>query len=172
MPAPPLFCVDDPSVCIVHSIGSFWFSLCLSMVNFVMKSASAWTFMVALGLYLMLNWLSSMAHYTIRPTTSGLFITFLMGLFDIKMMGFAWKYGRSFQEATTKANVIFSMRGYLALAPWKAWLIKYIRRCTLCSSLINAALTAVVDTVKYGNRSSPFFDRLKSGGLHKYRFSS
>ena len=63
-----------------------------------------------------------MAHCTIRPAASGLFIAFLISWSVITMMGLAWKYGRSFLEATIRAKVIFSMRKYHASKPWKAWL--------------------------------------------------
>ena len=61
-----------------------------------------------------------MAYYTIHPAASSLFITFLMGWFVITTIGLAWKNGRSFLETTIRAKVIFSIREYWALAPWKA----------------------------------------------------
>ena len=54
-PTPPLFCVDDSSVWIVQRLGSSWLSLCSGMVNFAMKSTSAWAFMAILGRYSMPN---------------------------------------------------------------------------------------------------------------------
>lgn len=80
MPTPPIFCIDDPSVCIVQRVCSSWFSSSSSMMNFSMKLASAWTFMAIQSLYSISNWLSLIAHYTICLTTSGLFIAFIDGL--------------------------------------------------------------------------------------------
>ena len=77
-PTPPLPFSDDPLVCIVHN-SAMPIELSSGMVNSAMKSANTWAFIVVQGLYSMLNWLSLTAHYTIRPTASGLFIAFLIG---------------------------------------------------------------------------------------------
>ena len=58
-------------------------------VNSVMKSARAYALMAVLRWYSMLNWLSSIAYWTILPTSLGLFMDFLMGWFVITKMGFA-----------------------------------------------------------------------------------
>ena len=84
MPAPPPFWVDDPSVFIVQR-----FSMLPGVVNYAMKLANACAFIAILGRYFMSNWLSSIAHCTIRPAASGLFIAFLMGWSIITMMGLA-----------------------------------------------------------------------------------
>ena len=57
-------------------------------VNSVMKSARAYALMAVLRWYSMLNWLSSIAYWTILPTALGLFMDFLMGWFVITKMGF------------------------------------------------------------------------------------
>ena len=46
-PIPPLFCVDDPSICIVQS--SPWTSSCSREVNSAMKFAITWAFMAVQG---------------------------------------------------------------------------------------------------------------------------
>ena len=81
-----------------------------------MKSTRAYALMAILGWYLMSNWLSLIAHWTILPATSGLFMDFLIGWSVITKMGFAWKYGRNLYEATINANAIISILGYLAPA--------------------------------------------------------
>ena len=68
-------------------------------------------------------------------------------------------------EATIKKNAIFSMRGYLASAPWKAWLTQKTESCLPSSSQIKATLTVVVDIAKYKYMFSPSLDELKKGGL-------
>ena len=88
----------------------------------MVKSAKACTLIAVLGWYSMSNWLSSIAHWTILLAISGLFMVFLMGWSVITKMGFTWKYGCSLCEATINANSIFSILGYLASSPWKAWL--------------------------------------------------
>jgi len=65
----------------------------------------------------MSNWLSLTAHYTIHLAASDLFIAFLIGWSVMTRIGFAWKYGRSFQEAMIRAKVIFLMPGYFTPAP-------------------------------------------------------
>ena len=117
-PTLPLFYVDDPSVWIVQS--SSWLSSCSGEVNSAMKSTSTWAFMVVQGWYSISNWLSSMAHCIIYLVASGLFIAFLIGWYVITTIGLAWKYGRSFLEATIRAKVIFSIHEYRASAPWMA----------------------------------------------------
>ena len=87
-----------------------------------MKFAKAYALITVLGWYSMSNWLSSIAHWTILPTASGLFINFLIGWSVITKIGFTWKYDHSLCEATINANAIFSILGNLASALWKAWL--------------------------------------------------
>ena len=61
------------------------------MVNSGMKSTNARALIVVLGWYSMSNWLSLIAHWTILPAASGLFIDFLMGWSIITKIRFAWK---------------------------------------------------------------------------------
>ena len=119
---PSLFYVDEPSVCIVHRSISLVRLSSSGRVNSAMKSTKAYALMVVLRWYSISNWLSSIAHWTILPAASGLFMDFLMGWSVITEMGFAWKYSLNLRDATINANAIFSILGYLALAPWKAWL--------------------------------------------------
>ena len=95
-----LFCVDEPSVCIVHHSTSSVRLSSSEKVNSMMKSTKAYALMAVLGWYSMSNWLSSIAHWTILPAASSLFRDFLMGWFVITRIGFAWKYCLSLREAT------------------------------------------------------------------------
>ena len=79
-----------------------------------MKSVNTYALIANRGLYSMSNWLSLTANYTRHPATSGLFLAFLMGWSIMTMIGCAWKYGRSFLDATIDANVTSYRRGYFA----------------------------------------------------------
>ena len=82
-----------------------------------MKSTKAYALMAVLGWYSMSNWLSSIAHWTILPAASSLFMDFLIGWSVITRMGFASKYCLNLREVTINANAIFSIFGYLDSAP-------------------------------------------------------
>ena len=89
-------------------------------VNYMMKSAKICPFIAVLGLYLMLNSLSSVAHFTSLHEVSGLcgicFIGYSVGI----SMVCAWKYGRSLLAVVTNARTSFSIFGYLSSAPLRA----------------------------------------------------
>jgi len=59
---PPFFWVDKSSICIVHRSVSLVGLSSSRRVNSVMKSAKAYALMAILRSYLMLNWLSLIAH--------------------------------------------------------------------------------------------------------------
>ena len=87
----PIFYSDDPYVWIVHRVDvSCTFSSSDKVISTI-KLANTWAFIIVRGLYSMSNWLSLIAHYTIHPTTSGLFIAFLIGWSVITKIWFAWK---------------------------------------------------------------------------------
>ena len=67
----------------------------------------------------MSNLPNSIAHKTNHPADSGLFIAFCNGLFVCTTMVCAWKYGLSFQAATTRAKASFSIKGVSSLCPSK-----------------------------------------------------
>ena len=89
-------------------------------VNSTMKSTKTCPLIVVLGLYLMSNSLSSIAHFTSLPEVSGLcsicFIGYSIGI----SMVWAWKYGQSFLAVDTNARTSFSIFGYLSSAPLRA----------------------------------------------------
>ena len=58
-----------------------------------------------------------------RPAASGLLIAFRNGWLVSITIVWAWKYGRSFLTAVTKANASFSKGGYLSSAPLSAQLV-------------------------------------------------
>ena len=78
-PTPPLFWADELLVYIVHRSILLVRLSSSGRVNLAMKLAKACALMVVLGWYSILNWLSSIAHWTILPATLGLFMDFLMG---------------------------------------------------------------------------------------------
>ena len=75
-PTPPSPITDEPSKQAVQYSASWSGS---GRVNYAMKSAKACALIAVLGLYLMSNWLSSTAHWTIQPAASGLLIAFQIG---------------------------------------------------------------------------------------------
>ena len=87
-PTPPACLVDDLSVWILHGWNSPtpWPSM---FVNFAVNSAITCHFMAMRGLFYTSNSLNSIAHSTIRPATSGLFIALCIGLSIKKITMFA-----------------------------------------------------------------------------------
>ena len=90
IPTSPTFSVANPSVWIVH-VFIWGFSSLWGQVNSTMKSARTWALIATRGQYSMSNWPSSMAHWTRHPTTSILFIVFLISWSVMTTMGCAWK---------------------------------------------------------------------------------
>ena len=89
-------------------------------VNSMMKYAKICPFIVVLGLYLMLDSLSSMAYFTSLLKVSGLCNICFIGCFVGISMVWAWKYGRSLLAVVTNARTSFSIFRYLSSAPLKA----------------------------------------------------
>ena len=91
-------------------------------VNSMMKSAKIFPLIAVLGLYLMLNSLSFMTHFTSLLEVSGLYnICFIRCSVGISIVR-AWKYGRSLLAVVTNARTSFSIFGYLSFSPLRAWL--------------------------------------------------
>ena len=86
----------------------------------MMKSAKTCPFITVLGLYLMSNSLSSMAHFTSLPMVSGLCNIFFIGCYVGVLIMWAWKYGRSLLAMVTNARTSFSIFGYLSSTPLRA----------------------------------------------------
>jgi len=141
-------------------------------VNSAMKSTITCPFIAVRGRYYMSNSLNSTAHNAICPAASGPLIALRRGL-SVRMTTMcAWKYSLSFRAIVTNVKVSFSIGGYLSSAPQSAWLVKYTGFCTSSSSLIKVALTAIVETARYRNSSSPSLDGLSNGGEERYDFRS
>ena len=91
-------------------------------VNSMMKFAKIFPLITVLGLYLMSNSLSSMAHFTNLPKVSGLcnicFIGCSIGISKV----WAWKYDQSLMAVVTNAKMSFSIFEYLSSAPLRAQL--------------------------------------------------
>ena len=100
-----------------HELGG---SVGSAEVNSMMKSAKTCPLIVVLGLYLMSNSLSSMAHFTSLPEVSGLCNICFIRYSIRSSMVWAWKYGRSLLVVVTNARTSFSIFGYLSSAPLKA----------------------------------------------------
>ena len=91
-------------------------------VNSMMKSTKTYLLIVVLGLYLMSNSLSSIAHFTSLPEVSGLCNIYFIGCSVGISMVWAWKYGRSFLAVVTNARTSFSIFGYLSSTSLRAQL--------------------------------------------------
>ena len=103
-----------------RSDASWAISVGSAEVNSMMKSAKIFPLIVVLGLYLMSNSLSSMAHFTSLPEVSGLCnICFINCYIGISIV-WAWKYGRSLLAVVTNARTSFSNFGYLSSTPLRA----------------------------------------------------
>ena len=89
-------------------------------VNSMMKSAKICPLIAVLGLYLMLNSLSSIAHFTSLPEVSGLFSICFIGYYVGISVVWAWKYGRSLLVVVTNARTSFSIFGYLSSTSLRA----------------------------------------------------
>ena len=113
--------LDEPSIYIIHTIGSI--SSSSFVVNSTMKSAKACALITVLGRYWMSNSSSSIAHRTNRLVAFTLFIVFHSGLFVWTTMVCAWKYGLSFLAVVINAKASFSIGGYLPSTPWSARLV-------------------------------------------------
>jgi len=88
-PTPPLFWADEPSVYIVHHSVSSGRLFSSGRVKSATKSAKAYALIAIIEWYSMLNWLRSIAHWTILLAASGLFMDFLMDWPVITKMGLA-----------------------------------------------------------------------------------
>ena len=114
---PPFFWAVKPSVCIVHRSVSSGRLSSFGRVNSAMKSAKAYALIAVLGWYSMSNWLSSIAHWTILPVASGLFMDFLMGWFVITKVGFAWGSPGNMVVACAKL-LLMRMKSSQSLGTW------------------------------------------------------
>ena len=86
----------------------------------MMKSAKIFPLITVIGLYLMSNSLSYMAHFTSLPEVSGLCNICFFGCSVGISIVWAWKYGRSLLEVVSNARTCFSIFGYLSSTPLKA----------------------------------------------------
>ena len=91
---PPARWLDKLFVRIIHVVGPS--SSSSFPMNLATKSTKAWALITALGRYSMSNSLSSIAHKTIRPATSVLFIALRNSLSVWTTMVCAWKYDLGF----------------------------------------------------------------------------
>ena len=89
-------------------------------VNSIMKSAKIFPLIVVLGLYLMSNSLSSMAHFTSLPEVYGLCNICFIGCSVGISIVWAWKCGRSLLAVVTNARTSYSIFGYLSSTPFRA----------------------------------------------------
>ena len=86
----------------------------------MMKSAKTYPLTVVLGLYLISNSLSSMAHFVSLPEVSSLCNIYFIGCSVGISIVWAWKYGGSLQAVVTNAKINFSILGYLSSTHLKA----------------------------------------------------
>ena len=168
--APLSYWLDKPSVHIIHAID--FSSSSFLVMNSTIKSTKACALIVVLGQYQTSNSLSSIVHRTNRPVASELFIIFCSSLSIWTTKVCAWKYSLSFRAAVINAKASFSIGGYLSSSPRSVQLVQYTGNCTQSSSRIRVELTAVRDTAKQRESSSPGLNKLSNGGDARYAFSS
>ena len=89
-------------------------------VNSMMKFAKTCPLIAVLGLYLMSNSLSSMAHFMSLTEVSGLCSICFIGCSVGILMIWAWKYGRSLLAVVTNSRTSFSIFEYRSFAPLRA----------------------------------------------------
>ena len=144
MPAPD--CLDAPSTQRVHHPLSLGQRLCCG--SSARKSANTCPFFDSLGLYWILYSLSSMAHRAILPDRSGLWIVLQSGRSVNTIIGWAWKYGRSFLTAVRRDKAANSRGVYLVSALAKVFLTKNTLNLASPHSLNKATLTAILEAAK------------------------
>ena len=89
-------------------------------VNSMMKSTKIFPLITVLGLYLMSNSLSSMAHFTSLSEVSCLCNICFIGCYVGISIVWAWKYDRSLLVVVTNARTRFSIFGYLSSSHLRA----------------------------------------------------
>lgn len=98
-PAPNRSPVDDPSTKSSQGL-SFGGSPFRTLLNSVMKSVRAWPSMEVWGIYHLLNYSSSIAHFAIRPEVFVLCKVCVNGKLVRTLMGSSKKYGLKFRAAS------------------------------------------------------------------------